>query len=85
LHPDGYGEFSKGKGWEHLWSVAATAPLPIAHRIATKGAVAGKFWKLKLKLEAFLRSSKLLIVWLPGRIRTADQRINSQLLRIFWI
>jgi hypothetical protein len=49
LHPDGYGEFSKGKGWEHLWSIAATAPLTVAYRIAAQGAVAGKFWKLKLE------------------------------------
>jgi hypothetical protein len=50
LHPDGYGEHSKTKGWEHLWSIAAKASFPIAYRIATKGAVSGRFWRLKLEL-----------------------------------
>jgi hypothetical protein len=50
LHPDGYGEYSKGKGWEHLWAIAATASLPIAYRVVAMGAVSGKFWTLKLEL-----------------------------------
>jgi hypothetical protein len=50
LHPDGYGEYSKGKGWEHLWTISATAALPIGYLIATRGAVAGRFWKLKREM-----------------------------------
>jgi hypothetical protein len=59
LHPDGYGEYSKTNGWEHLWSIAAKASLPIAFRIATRGAVSGKFWKLKLEVIEALSTDLL--------------------------
>jgi hypothetical protein len=59
LHPDGYGEYSKTKGWEHLWSIAAKASLPIAYRIATRGAVSGRFWKLKLEVIEALSADLL--------------------------
>lgn len=59
LHVDGFGEFSKTKGWEHLWSIAATAPLPIGYRIATQGAVTAKYWNLKFEVVEGLPSALL--------------------------
>jgi hypothetical protein len=59
LHPDGYGEYSKTEGWEHLWSIAAKASLPIAYRIANRGALSGRFWKLKLEVIEALSADLL--------------------------
>lgn len=46
-HADGYGEYSKGIGWEHLWAIAAKADPLIGHLIVAKAAVSGGFWHLK--------------------------------------
>ena len=59
LHADAFGEYAKSKGWEHLWSIAATAPLPIGYLIATRGAVSGKYWKLKLEIIEALSADLL--------------------------
>lgn len=49
-HPDGYGEYSKGKGWEQLWGTAAKADPEIGYRIVERAAVSGGFWHLKQEM-----------------------------------
>jgi hypothetical protein len=46
-HRDGGMEYLKGKGWAHLWQIAAKADPEIGYRIVDKAAVSGGFWRLE--------------------------------------
>jgi hypothetical protein len=47
LDADGPAEFSKQRGWERLWTIAAKAPIRIAAPIASRAVLAGKYWEIK--------------------------------------
>jgi len=64
LHEDGLTEFSKERGWEKLWTTAATAPIEVGRSIAWYARLEGRYWNIKLeKLNALPNKLKEAVVW----------------------
>jgi hypothetical protein len=59
---DGYSEFSKRRGWENLWRIAATAPPKVAHVIAANAVLVGKNWQVKQELLRALPDDVRIVV-----------------------
>jgi hypothetical protein len=90
LHHDGWGEFSKGKGWEQLWELAAKADPMIGRLIVDKAAVAGKFWHLKQEviealppvlLETCTWRREDLFEKVRDSVRSAPDRFDAEIVK----
>jgi hypothetical protein len=64
LDRDGGSQAAKTRGWERLWTLAATAPIEVGAPIAGYAALQGKYWRIDLeRLNALPDALKKTVVW----------------------